>query len=441
MSRSPGLGFFLFILLNANLFVRPVDLIPSLANVPIHNVLILCCLGISAGAVLGQMKPGSLISNPIHACALCFLVSIVLSHLSHFMIGEAINAGVDFTKTLLFYFLLVALLDSLSRLRRFLIWLCFFVVVLASLAMLHYYEVINIPALEACKQGQDEVDEETGQQIVEIRLQSVGFYNNPNDLSRILVTGIFIALYFLGDRRLGMLRPLWLFPIALFGQALHLTHSRGGLLALFAGLGSLFHFRYGIKKTLLIGATICPILLFAFAGRQTNFTTSEGTAQERIKLWTDGFALMRGSPLFGIGMDQYAEEVGLVAHNSFVQCYVELGFIGGTSFFGILYLSIEGLRLHAQNQLEGLDPELARLRPFIFAIVVATVMGMLSSSRSSTVTTYVIVGLCAAYLRVLHDRGYATLPRFDRRLLGRIVLASTLALIALHTYARFSVRH
>src|SRR5271157_1463867 len=101
---------------------------------------------------------------------------------------------------------------------------------------------------------------------------------------------------------------------------------------------------------------------------------------------------MRGLPLFGIGLNQYAQEVGLTAHNSFVLCYVELGFIGGTFFFGMIYLSIEGLRLHAQNQLEGLDPELARLRPFIFAILLGTVMGMLSSSRSTQVTTYVIIG-------------------------------------------------
>ena len=435
------MGFFLFILLNANLFVRFVDLIPSLADAPIHNALIVCCLGISAGAVLGQLKLASLISNPIHACALCFLVSIVLSLLSHFMIQEAINAGVGFIKTLLFYFLLVALLDSLPRLRGFLIWLCFFVVVLTSLAMLHYYEVINIPALEAYHEGQDDmIDEETGGRVVLARLQSVGFYNNPNDLSRILVTAIFISLFFLGDRRLGMLRPLWLLPIALFGQGLHLTHSRGGLLSLFAGIGALFYSRYGRTKTILLSA-IFPIMLVVFGGRQTNFTTSEGTGQDRIKIWNEGFVLMWGSPIFGIGMDQYAENVGIVAHNSFVHCYVELGFIGGTFFVAMLYLPFRALWSESRDQPTGLNTELMRLRPFILAILLATVVGMLSSTRSYSVTTYVIVGICAAYLRILSDQGHPVLPRFDFNLVRRLAFASALALIALYVYVRLAARY
>ena len=71
------------------------------------------------------------------------------------------------------------------------------------------------------------------------RLQATGIYGNPNDLSRILVVGILLGLYFLGDRRLGLLRPLWLLPIGLFGLGLHLTHSRGGLMSLLGGLGGL----------------------------------------------------------------------------------------------------------------------------------------------------------------------------------------------------------
>ncbi len=441
MKRAPGLGFFLFILLNASLFIRPVDLIESLAGWPIYNVLIVSSLAVSAGAVLFQLTRGSLSRNPIHACTLCFWACMVLSLLSQFLIGEAINIGIELGKTVLFYFLVVALLESYPRIRKFLLWLCFFVVVLTAVAMLQYYEVINIPALEPVKQGQEEVDEETGKPIILARLQSVGFYNNPNDLSRILVIGILISLYFLGDRRLAMMRPLWLLPLGVFGQALHLTHSRGGLLSLFGGLGSLFYFRYGTKKTLLLGALILPALIIASAGRQTDFSTSGGTAQARIMIWTEGFAEMRSAPLLGIGVDHYVERVHIVAHNSFVQCYVEVGFIGGTFFFGIFYLLIEGLRPRAPNQLLGLDPELARLCPFMFAFVIATVVGMFSSTRSYTVTTYLIVGLCAAYLRVLGDRGYALLPRFDGRLLRRLFVASALFLFGLHTYTRLSARY
>ena len=171
--------------------------------------------------MLRQLTPDSLSKNPINACALCLLGSVVLSHLSHFRLGEAFLWAIEFIKVLVYYFLLVSLLDSFSRIRSFLLWLCFYVVVLTSLALLHYYEVVTIPALEAYHERQWElIDEETGEAPVLARLQATGIYANPNDLSRILVVGILLSLYFLGDRRLGLLRPLWILPIAILARAL-----------------------------------------------------------------------------------------------------------------------------------------------------------------------------------------------------------------------------
>ena len=39
-------------------------------------------------------------------------------------------------------------------------------------------------------------------------------------------------------------------------------------------------------------------------------------------------------------MNQYEEQLRTMAHNSFVQCYVELGFVGGTFFFALFYLPL-----------------------------------------------------------------------------------------------------
>ncbi len=442
MSRSPGFGFFLFILLNATLFLRPHELVPEFGEPPIYNVMILSSLAVSSSAVLHRLTLRSLSKDPIVASSLCLLASVVLSNLSHLRFGEAINSGIEFIKLLLYFLLLVAVLDSFARLRRFLVWLSLFVAIVVSLALLHYYEVINIPALEAYHERQwDQIDEETGSVVVLARLQATGIYGNPNDLSRILVVGIFLSLYFLGDGRLGLLRPLWLLPIGLFGQGLHLTHSRGGLLSLFAGLFALFYDRYGRAKTLLVSALILPVLLVAFGGRQTNFTTSEGTGQHRIKIWNEGFVLMQGSPVFGIGMNQYVEQLHIVAHNSFVHSYVELGFIGGTFFFALFYLPFVFLRSKSRDQEKTLDPELIRLRPFVFAILIATVVGMLSSARSYTVSTYLIVGLCTAYLKILSDQEHALLPRFNRKLVGRLFSLSGLCLIILYVYVRLSSRY
>ena len=55
--------------------------------------------------------------------------------------------------------------------------------------------------------------------------------------------------------------------------------------------------------------------------------------------------MMMRSPLLAIlGQGQFAEEVGQVAHNSFVQAGAELGLPGGLCFFGLYYLPFWSLR-------------------------------------------------------------------------------------------------
>jgi len=111
-----------------------------------------------------------------------------------------------------------------------------------------------------------------------------------------------------------------------------LTHSRGGFLALMACVGVLLHSRFGMKKTLLLGALVLPVLLVVFAGRMTTISTGEDTAQSRIQLWSDGLTFFQSSPLTGVGADNYTKYSSHVAHNSFIHCYTELGLFGGTFF-------------------------------------------------------------------------------------------------------------
>ncbi len=442
MSRTSGLGFFLFIVLNATLFIRPGELIEALATWPIYNVVILACLAASASAVLYLLSPASLAQSPIEACALGMLACAVLSHLTHLELLMAISSAVELLKVLAYFFLVVALLDTPSRFRQFFLWLCVFVTIMVSLALMHHYQVINIPALEAMKEVQwDEVDPSTGEPLELERLQATGIYGNPNDLSRILVVGILLCLYFLGDQRSGPVRALFILPMALFGQGLHLTHSRGGVLSLLAGIGVLLIYRLGRTKSLLLAAAVLPALLLVSGGRETNFSTSSGTGQERLKLWNEGFVLMKGSPIFGIGINRYSEFVGLVAHNSFVQCYVELGFIGGTVFFALSYLPLRALGLQKRDPELGADPEVERLRPYVCALVMATVVGMFSSTRSYSIPTYLIFGIAAAFLKILAETGRIELPRVDWNLARRLAPASLLMLAGFYVYVRLSARY
>ena len=79
---------------------------------------------------------------------------------------------------------------------------------------------------------------------------------------------------------------------------------------------------------------------------------------------------MRQAPLFGIGYTEYAEEIGQVAHNSYVHAFTELGLFGGTLFVSAFYLAFVGVWRLTPDKMEEANPELIRLRPYLLALIV-----------------------------------------------------------------------
>jgi O-antigen ligase len=432
------MDFVLFILLNAVLFIRPAEVVPALLGLPLYEVLILGCLLAAGARVITQLGGQSLAANPITACVVGLLPAIALSHLSHMYLWGARDSVEVFAKVVLYYLLLVAIVNTPDRLRQFVSWLVLIIATLALIAVCHYHRLITVPSLTILEQH--EVDGVTGELIFIPRLRSTGIYNDPNDLGLILVVGLLLGLCRLSDRRSGLLRSAYLPALGLFLYGLVLTKSRGQFLALVAGVLVLFQARYGWRKSLLLAGIALPVLFALSGGRQTSLSTSAGTSQERIQLWSEGLALFRQSPLFGIGHGHYADEVGLVAHNSFVHCFTELGLFGGALFLGTFFCA--GWTLWALNtsSAQAGPSELRQLYPYLAAAVFAYVVGLLSLSRPYVVPTYAVVGLAAVVARLAPVS--PTLPRlqFNAHLVRRLALASTLFLAGVYVFIRTFAR-
>src|ERR1019366_8871364 len=75
-------GFFLFVLVNAALFIRPAEIVPALVGWNIYEFLILACLALSIPAVLEQFTAKSLEMRPVTVCVLGVFLAILLSHLA-----------------------------------------------------------------------------------------------------------------------------------------------------------------------------------------------------------------------------------------------------------------------------------------------------------------------------------------------------------------------
>jgi hypothetical protein len=425
--------FAAFILLNAVLLLRPAELVPGLQGVPLYDPLLACCVVLVHGRLARQLAVPALLRSPVVGCAVGLLVAVVLSHLSHLSVYGARVYGELFGRTLLYLLLLVACVNTWGRLRRFLGWLVGFVLVATALALAQYHGYVEIEALSTLTQR--EYDPVTGDPVEYLRLRGAGIFNDPNDLSQILGLGILVCLGFLGARRYGFRRWAAVVPLAAFGYALLLTQSRGGLLALLAGLLVLVRERFGWKRTAVLGAVVVPALLAVAGGRQASLSTDEATGQERFELWREGLLMFRESPVFGVGAGTFADRAGLVAHNSFVHCYAELGFLGGTLFLGA-FLSA-GLAL-ARGRAAPPTAEAAALRPALLAAVVACGVSLMSLSRPYTPAPYIVLGLAAAYARLAADRG-SLLP-VDARLVRRVAAAGVLFLVGVDLFVRLSLR-
>ena len=399
------LGFVTFLLVNVTLFIRPAELLASLENWPIYGALIVLCLLASLPSVINELRPGQLKRWPINLCVVAVAGGGV-SQITHLHFGEAATGGITFFKLVVYYLLLVVNLNSFKRLRIFLFSIMTVTLVMTTLSVLEYHQLINIPVLSAMHQRQsDPVDADSGDGDDLARLSSLGIFDNPNDLSRIVVVAVFLCMICLSERKFGVLRFLWAAPVAFLIYANVLTYSRGGFLGLVGGMGVQFLAQFGRWKTILLAGAVLPILLVVSAGRQTEISTNAETGHARILLWRDGFEAMHAAPIFGTGYDSYPTITGgLVAHNSFVHAFVELGLVGGTLFVGLFYFSIEPLYRVSKKLFHAKDREFYRLLPYIIAIVVSYGIGLLSSSRCYEVPTFMIIGLASVCARLVASR-------------------------------------
>jgi hypothetical protein len=454
--------FFLFIIANALLFIRPSELIPDLAAVEIYRWVILVCLAVSLPIVLQQISlryPGV---PPIVSCVLLLLPAVFVSGFYHGNFELIQDTVSEFIKILIYFLLLVALVTDTARLRQFLAWIGMFSAAVTLIAVMRYHTDITLPTPpakanpgnKAVVHGTYVVDQQrdpnTGEMVDVKRMCGTGIFNDPNDFALILVTAIPICLYWLTDPARKATRPFWLVLLLLFGYALLLTHSRGGFLALMSGLATLFYLKFGLRKTMLLGLPFLPLLFVVFAGRMTDLKADEGTGQARIQLWSDGLTIFLNSPFTGIGMENYYQFSSHVAHQSFIHCFTELGLFGGTLFLGAFYLAIKGLYdfrpvepstpEEAAQPLTDVEAELRRLHPFLMATLIAYTVGISFLSRTYIVPTYMMLGLAVVFMRLQAAQATAPLPAWTFLTWPRLAGVSGGFLIASYTFVRLFVK-
>lgn len=435
------LAYALFTLTTATLFLRPAELFIWLADWPIYEVLILGTLLLTCQSVQGHFSWYYARRQPITLCVLGILIAVAISHLQHIYIGGVIDGVTLFLKTLIYYGLLVTVVNSPARLRGFLLTVAICCTAMVTLCVLDFFEVVDFEFIQHLDDFDGVTDED--ELITVSRMRGTGIFQDPNDLASAIVLAGVLCSYFLTEKSHGPLRFAWLIPLAILFVGLMCTKSRGGLMACgFGGLTFIMN-RYGGKRAIAAAVVGCCLLPFLAGGRQTEIDLEDGTGQDRIQLWRDGFDALKSSDfLFGIGQSNYADVAGLVAHNSYIHAYVELGVLGGTMFFGCFFFA--GLQLFRSIQIlrDSFSDDLSRMRPYIAALLAGWAAALFSLSRCYVVPTYLVLGTCAAYLNLvwIHADSGEPLVIWNRGHFFRLFSASACAFSGLYAFTALMAR-
>jgi hypothetical protein len=436
---GPAGRFVIFLLLVANVFIRPLELMPALRQVRIYEILTLICLLLFASQIIAFVRWDNLRKLPSALCVIVMLPAIAMSQLSRGYLWGVVNSSSAFIIVLLFYLILVSAVTSASRFRRFMVMFVVFAsgTAFLSLAQFHGLLELNTDEYGISVLERDQVDKEEGAEGVILQLQGSGVFSDPNDLAVMLVAPLFICLHLFFEKRGTLSKAIWLALFAVLMYAFAMTQSRGGLLALLGGIVTFAVARIGWRRAVPVAAVVLPLCGVLFAGRQTNinFSDQNDTAVGRVMLWGEGLELFKSSPLFGIGHGEYEEQVGHVAHNSFVHAYTELGFLGGSCFFATFYFAFRSLRL-LRTTVASAKTSLHEWIPCLLSILVATMVGLCSISRAYAIPVYLVLGVMAVYLRIVAEEGGDTPCAVTASNIRRVLVSSTAFLVLTYLFVR-----
>lgn len=394
------MSFVLFLVLNALLLLRPEELFPEVAGARLYLIAIVLCVSMSFEKLTAKLNLAALRRQPISVCVLSIWGAGVLSYFCYrFRLDEGLDFASEFGKVVLYYFLFISIIDSPTKLRALAAWLLFCVIASSTLAVLDYYEVIDFTAIEHAKQ--DEVDPVSGERFILFRLCSSGIFSDPNDLCLALVLGMLASVY-LATSGESLLRVLWLAPIAPLLYAFTLTHSKGGMLGLLAGIAAWLFVRFGGKRATPLAVLACIGAIALVGGRQGEIGGG-GTAHERLMYWANGFSDITRHFVFlvpGLGIGYIEDEFGHVAHNSFVTGYIETGLLGGGFFLGAF--CIAGRLVKLSDVADSHLPMAISTKPYVFALLIAYAVGCYSLTRNFVLPTYITLGMASAYINMAY---------------------------------------
>lgn len=311
----------------------------------------------------------------------------------------------DYVKWFVLYRLVVVSLPTLTDLRRTILMLLGFGIILAIEGIQHMHSPTGTGWAGQEFAWMDEQAEAAG---VAGRTRWINLFDGPGVFCVVYTITLPFAMQYLTKpfpvpKRL--LAVLLIIPLLV---ATYYTGSRGGFLATVGVFGLYMLTKISISPTrmLLVGIAMLGVLVLAPA-HLTSTSDSHGSAQHRISMWAEGIEMVQQNPVFGIGKGNFLRYTSrLIAHNSAVEVMGETGVPGLLFWMGIIFMGFKTLLAAYRESQNAVD------RSYILALGLS-VAGHLLSSLFVTLeyeTFYFLLALTAAA-----GNGLTVKPSFTQR--------------------------
>jgi O-antigen ligase len=367
----------------AALYIRPAEIVPALANVPVMDYV--AAAAALTAAVSLVTNPRKFWDEPHDKFFLAYCLTIIVSNPASGWIGGGPAALINFSPAIVCYFLIRLGVRTPEQVRRLIRVLVCLNLMLAINGLLQIFAGTGIGQVAAMETREG------------VRIQGTGIFHDPNDLGMTLVMTLPFVVGTALSRGTRLIPRIVTFAaLCIIVVACYYTNSRGTMLGLGVVLAVFVYRRFGFFSASVLAGIGLAAFLALGPSRMSTISAEEASAQGRIQAWAEGFRMFRSSPVFGIGYRRFGDYYTLVAHNSFVHVLAELGLAGALTFVGMFYYYFRGLR-HSPDRLAPYAAVQLMLRNTLADSGLGLLTCMCFLSRQYVAIPFVLLATGASY--------------------------------------------
>ena len=364
----------------AVVYLRPTEILGGWRDVPVVWLATAATLPLFALKAINR----KVIELPQDRLLLAYWVAIAISNLVLGWFGGVLQGGLRFGQIVYQYFLVRAAADTPRRLRGVIVLLTLMMLFHAVSGLIQHQTGLGFGDITPIYSGGA------------VRIRSAGIFNDPNDLGLAIVMVIpFLVLAIANREASGRLVAAALAALAVMLTALYLTNSRGAML----GLGAMIVVYSWSRFRRIAAAAVVVValsgLVIAGPSRVDDFDSSEASAQGRIQAWSEAIQMLKERPLTGVGWSLFTEHHELVAHNSFIHAFAELGLFGGVCLVGMVYWYFAGLR---RLPVDRKNMDATRWRNALLSAGAGVFVAAIFLSRQYDVVPYTLLAVGATHV-------------------------------------------